>query len=156
MEEYRSPQLSQRELNSLLQARVIYVATVRKNDTQSKAAPLWFTTTCAGRILLQSGPDTWHVRRIRRGSPVIVWVGNKRGVAFIAKAEIIDDPKLVGQIIKDFPRKYLMAWLGLHRPSKSSFQRGTRVAIQISPVHMLPPGFSSQPGAPAPSIADFR
>src|SRR5262249_32932341 len=143
-------QFSQHELNALTQARVIYLATVRKDSTQSTAAPIWFTITSDRRILIQSGPDSWQAKRIRRGSPVLVWIGSRRGLAFIGRAELTADPLVVDQIIEDYPKKYLMARLGLHRPSKSSFEQGERLAIRITPVQALPRGFSSQPGAPAP------
>ena len=146
-------QFSQLELNALAKARVIYVATIRKDSTQSKAAPIWFTITSERGILTQSGPNSWQARRIRRGSPVIVWIGRRRGPAFIGKAEITDEPLFIDQIINDYPKKYLMARLGLHRPSKRSFERGERLAINITPLQALPQGFSSQPGAPAPNLA---
>jgi hypothetical protein len=149
-------EFSQREFDILAQTRIIYVATIRKDGTQSKAAPVWFTIRPDRRILIQSGPHSWQTRRIRRGSPVLVWIGKRRGAAFIGKAELTDDQMIVEQIIKDYPKKYLMARLGLHRPTKSSFARGERVAIQITPVQVLPQGFSSQPGAAAPNLAGMR
>lgn len=153
MEDNKPPRFSQHELEALARARVIYVATVRKDGTQSSAAPIWFTITAEHRILIQSGPDSWQTKRIRRGSPVIVWIGRRRGLALIGRAELTRDPTVVEQIIKDYPKKYLMARLGLHRPSKSSFERGERLAIKITPIQALPQGFSSQPGAPAPNCA---
>jgi Pyridoxamine 5'-phosphate oxidase len=145
----RSRQFS--EIDEFVQARVVYIATVRKDGTQSKAAPLWFTITHERTILVQSGPDSWHTRRIRRGSPVLVWMG-RNGPAFIGRAQLTDNPIVIDQIIKDYPRKYLMARLGWHRPGRTSFARGERVAIMISLLHALPRGFRSQPGAPAPAL----
>ncbi|MBV8770774.1 MAG: pyridoxamine 5'-phosphate oxidase family protein [Deltaproteobacteria bacterium] len=153
MDENRSSQCSQRELDALLHARVIYLATVRKDGNQSKAARLWFTTTSDRTILIQSGHGAWHTQRIRRGSPVIVWIGSLRGFAFIGTAELSDDPRVIEQIVKDFRRKYLMARLGFHRPTTSSFERGDRLAIKVTLCRVLPDGFMSQPGAPAPSVA---
>ena len=153
MEESRPSGFSRRELDALAHARVIYVATVRKDGTQSRAAPIWFTITSDRRIVIQSGPNAWQTRRIRRGSPVIVWIGRRRGLAFIGRAELTGDPMVVEQIVKDYPKKYLMARLGFHRPTKSSFERGERLAIMITPLEALPQGFSSQPGAPAPNLA---
>jgi general stress protein 26 len=153
MEDSRPVEFFQREFDTLAQTRIIYVATVRKDGTQSKATPVWFTIRPDHRILIQSGPNSWQTKRIRRGSPVLVWIGRRRGAAFIGKAELTDDQMVVEQIIKDYPKKYLMARLGLHRPTKSSFARGERVAVQITPIQVLPQGFSSQPGAPAPNLA---
>ena len=141
------------ELEGVLRARFIYLGTLRKDGTQSAAAPLWFTITPEHSILIQTGPNTWHTRRIRRGSPVIVWVGSRRGPAFVGHAELTDDPSAVEQIIHDYPRKYLLARLGLHRPTNLSFERGDRVAIKITPLQLLPRGFKSQPGKPEPTGA---
>jgi hypothetical protein len=153
MEESRPTPLSPRELDALAQARVIYLATVRKDGTQSRAAPMWFTVTPPGEILIQSGPQSWHSRRIRRGSPVIVWIGRQRRIAFIGKAEPTDDPLMVAQIISDYPKKYWMARFGWHRPGQASFEKRERLAIKIIAIERLPVGFSSQPGALVPSIA---
>jgi hypothetical protein len=112
---------------------------------------MWFTLAPDGRILVQSGPNSWHTRRIRRGSPVLVWIGRWR-LAFVGTAEITDDPMVVERIIKDYPKKYWMARLGLHRPTKSSFDQGERLAIRITPVHSLPEDFSSRPGNPLPNL----
>jgi hypothetical protein len=155
MEHNRQPQFLA-EFDKLIRVRRIYLATVRKDGTQSKAAPLWFTTTPERTILIQSGPDSWHTKRIRAGSPVIVWVGRQRGLAFVGRAELSDHPLIVEQIIKDYPRKYLMARLGLHRPTKLSFARRERLAIQITPLEVLPRGFRSQPGAPVPKLANAK
>jgi len=154
MEDTKPYPFSHHEHDVLLQARVIYIATVREDGTQSHAAPIWFTLTPERRILIQSGPDSWHTRRVRRGSAVIMWFGKRRALAFIGKAEVSTDPMVIDQIIKDYPRKYLIARLGWHRPTKSSFERGARVAIKITPIQALPHGFRSQPGVPAPKFAD--
>jgi hypothetical protein len=152
MQELGPTQFLQSQLAALARARLIYVATVRKDATQSRAVPIWFILTRQGIILIQSGPNSWQTKRIRRGSPVIVWIGRRCGRAFIGRAELTGDPMVVEQIIKDYPKKYLMARLGLHRPTQSSFERGERVAIKIAPVQALPPGFRSQPGASAPKL----
>jgi hypothetical protein len=145
-------QASQRDLEALSKASVIYVATVRKDGNQSTAAPVWFTVTPNRLVLIQSAPTTWKVKRIRRGSPVLVWIGKRNGPAFIGRAELTDDTAVVHQIVEDYPRRYLMARLGLHRPTLEDFAEGRRRAIRITPAHDLPDGFLSQPGTPAPSL----
>jgi hypothetical protein len=149
-------QASRRDLGALANASVIYVATVRKDGNQSTAAPVWFTVRTDRDILIQTGPATWKAKRIRRGSPVIVWIGKRTGPAFIGRAQITRDPAVVNQIVADYPKKYLMARLGLHRPTPQNFDQGERVAIEITPTRDLPDGFSSQPGTPAPSLEGQR
>ena len=145
-------QVSQRDINALSTASVLYIATVRKDGNQSTPAPVWFTVAPDHLVLIQTQPTTWKAKRIRRGSPVIVWIGKTKGPAFIGKAEITSDPAVPRQIVEDYPKRYLMARLGLHKPTQEMFDKGQILAIRITPVRDLPDGFASQPGTPAPSI----
>src|SRR6266700_2881972 len=61
---------SKRDIDALAKAELIYVATIRKDGNQSTAAPVWFTVTPDHLVLINTGPDTWKAKRIRRGSPV--------------------------------------------------------------------------------------
>ena len=148
----KDTQLSQRDTDALSTAGVLYIATVRKDGNQSTSAPVWFTLAPDQRILIQTQPTTWKAKRIRRGSPVIVWIGRKHGPAFIGKAEITRDPAVPRQIVEDYPKRYLMARFGLNRPTQEMFDKGRVLPIIITPVRDLPEGFASQPGTPAPGI----
>jgi Pyridoxamine 5'-phosphate oxidase len=143
---------SARDMAALKKASLIYIATVRKDGNQSRAAPVWFTVTPDDRILIETGPQTWKARRIRRGSPAIVWIGAAGGPAFIGKAEIVSDPAVQKQIIADYPRKYLLARVGFARPTAEKFSAGKIVSIRITPLQDLPAGFKSAPGTPAPKL----
>jgi hypothetical protein len=145
-------QASQRDLDALSTAGILYIATVRKDGNQSTAAPVWFTVSPNHLVLIQTQPTTWKAKRIRRGSPVIIWIGRKHGPAFIGKAEISSDPAVELQIIEDYPKKYLLARFGFHRPTQEIFDKGGILSIVITPVRDLPESFTSQPGTPAPSI----
>ncbi len=145
-------QVSQRDSDALSKASVLYVATVRKDGNQSTPAPVWFTVAPDHTVLIQTQPTTWKAKRIRRGSPVIVWVGRKNGPAFIGKAEITSDPAVSRQIVEEYPKRYLMARLGIHRPTQEMFDKGQILPIRITPVRDLPEGFASSPGTPAPSM----
>lgn len=145
-------QVSQRDIDALSKASVLYIATVRKDGNQSASAPVWFTVAPDHLVLIQTQPTTWKAKRIRRGSPVIVWIGKKNGPAFIGKAEITSDPAVARQIVEDYPKRYLMARLGLHRPTQEMFGKGRILAIKITLVRDLFEGFPSNPGNPAPSI----
>jgi general stress protein 26 len=145
-------QLSRRDADALSNASRIIVATVRKDGNQSTAAPVWFTTTPDRSILIQTGSTSWKARRIRRGSPVIVWIGKTGGPALIGKAEITSDPAVIKRIAEDYPKKYFLARVGLHRPTAERFAHGQIVAIKIVPVRDLPQGFASAPGTAAPQL----
>jgi hypothetical protein len=144
--------VSQRDIDALSTASILYIATVRKDGNQSTAAPVWFTFSPDHLVLIQTQPTTWKAKRIRRGSPAIVWIGKKHGPAFIGKAEISSDPAVSRRIIEDYPKKYLMVRFGLHKPTQAMFDKGGILSIVITPVRDLPEGFASQPGTPAPSI----
>jgi hypothetical protein len=154
-------QASHRDADALSQAGVIYVATVRKDGSQSKAAPVWFITPSDGLILIQTATTTWKAKRIRRGSPVIVWIGRRGGPAFIGKAEITSDQAVITRdqavitrIVEDYPKKYLLARFGFHKPNQEMFTEGRIVAIKITPVRDLPDGIVSAPGTQAPELGD--
>ena len=145
--------ISQRDAAALSQASLIYIATVRKDGNQSKAAPVWFTPGADNNsILIQTGPDTWKAKRIRRGSPVLIWIGTAIGPAFIGKAEITSDAAIRNKILDDFRKKYFAnRTLGVG-PSQAKFDSGKVIAIKITPVRDLPDGFVSQPATPAPAL----
>lgn len=136
----------------LAKSSLIYIATVRKSGDQSKAVPIWFTTTDDGSVLINTSPNSWKAKRIRRGSPALIWIGKADGPAFIGKAAITNDPKDLDKIVADYPKKYTIAWIGLFRPSRAKYEAGTSVAIKITPMRDLPDGFQSAPGTPAPPL----
>jgi general stress protein 26 len=144
-------EISGRDGQALSTASLIYVATVRKDGNQSKAAPVWFTTSADNNaILIQTGPDSWKAKRIKRGSLVLVWIGSATGPAFIGRAEITSDAAVQNKILDDFRQKYWENRVMGVGPSRAKFDSGDRVAIKIAPVRDLPDGFSSNPGAPPP------
>jgi general stress protein 26 len=145
--------ISPRDHEALAKAELIYIATVRKNGTQSTAAPVWFTFGADNNsLLIQTGPTTWKAKRIRRGSPVLVWIGQANGPAFIGKAEISSDAAIRDKILKDFHEKYWQNRVMGIGPSRARFDSGERIAIQIIPVHDLEDGFTSHPGTPPPPL----
>ena len=53
-------EISQRDQQALSQASLMFIATVRKNGMQSKAAPVWFTIGADNNsILIQTEHTTW-------------------------------------------------------------------------------------------------
>jgi len=145
-------QATTRDIDAFAKASLVYIATVRKDGNQSKAAPVWFTTTPDHVLLINTRPDSWKVKRVKRGSPALVWIGSEDGPAFIGKAEITSEPALQARIIKDYPEKYLTARVGLFKPTQEKYDQGSNVVIKITPVHDLPEHFASQPGTPAPPL----
>jgi general stress protein 26 len=146
-------EISPRDRQALAQAELVFVATIRKNGTQSKAAPVWFTTDAANQaILIETDHNTWKAKRIRRGSPVLIWIGAPRGPAFIGTAEITNDSALIDKILKDYKEKYWQDRMFGWGPSRGVFTSGDELAIKITPVRDLPDGFISAPGTPPPPL----
>jgi hypothetical protein len=143
---------SARDTAALAKATYIYIATVRKDGNQSRAVPVWFITTADNQVLIQTGPTSWKAKRIKRGSPALIWIGERTGPAFIGKAEIVQDKTLQDQVFDQYPKKYLLARAGLFRPSRDKIDSGKIVVIRITPTRDLPDGFQSTPGTPAPTL----
>jgi general stress protein 26 len=145
--------ISARDQQALAKAQLIYIATIRKKGDQSTAAPVWFTTGADNdSILIQTGPTTWKAKRIRRGSPVLVWIGKADGPAFIGKAEITKDAAIQDKILKDYRQKYWRNRVMGVGPSRAKFNSGEVLAIKITPVRDLRDGFTSQPGSAPPPM----
>ena len=143
---------SPRDIEALSKATYIYIATVRKDGSQSRAAPVWFIKTADNEVLLETSPKSWKAKRIKRGSPALVWIGTEKGPAFVGKAEIVQDKALQDQVLEQYPRKYLAARIGFARPSREKIDSGRIVVIRVRPVRDLPDGYVSQPGTPAPPL----
>jgi PPOX class probable F420-dependent enzyme len=145
---------SAHDMNALADASYLYIATVRRDGNQSKAAPVWFIAKPDGEILIDTNTDSWKAKRIGRGSPVLVWIGSRTGTAFIGKADLIHDPAVQHEMIDAIPRKYFLARIGLFGPKRAKFDAGQIVTIRISPARDLPDKFQSQPGTTAPTLDD--
>ena len=143
---------SPRDANALSKGTYIYIATVRKDGNQSRAVPVWFITTADNQVLIETSPTSWKAKRIKRGSPALVWIGERTGPAFIGKAEIVEDKTLQDQVIAEYPKKYMLARIGFARPTRAKLDSGQTVVIRIAPTRDLPEGFQSAPGTPAPSL----
>jgi PPOX class probable F420-dependent enzyme len=143
---------SARDMGALAGASYIYIATVRKDGSQSTAAPVWFVAKPDGEILIDTNSDSWKAKRLRRGSPFLVWIGSRTGPAFIGKAEFVNDRAVQDEMIAAIPKKYWLAWFGLFGPKRERFDSGKVVTIRISPARDLADGFQSQPGTPAPTL----
>lgn len=149
-----SADASSRDVAALAKSSLIYIATVRKDGNQSTAVPVWFITTSGNRVLIETSPTSWKAKRIKRGSPALIWIGERSGPAFIGKAEIVQDTKVQDEVLEQYPKKYMLARIGISRPTRAKLDAGQIVVIRISPVRDLPDGYQSQPGTPAPALDD--
>ncbi len=127
---------------------------MRKDGNQSKAAPVWFTTTPDHVLLINTRPDSWKAKRIKRGSPAMIWIGSEDGPAFIGKAEITSDPALQARIITDYPEKYLTARVGLFKPSQEKYDKGNERGDQNHAGARFAGAFCLAAGDPGPTPAN--
>ena len=129
--------LSEAVQAQLRTAKEIYLATRRADGQWGKAAPVWFIYD-GQAVYLTTAPTSYKARRIKRGSPVRVWVGSTEGPAFTGKAEIIEDLELVERMGSAYSQKYWLAWLGLFRPRAARVAAGKTLAVKVMPVDDTP------------------
>ncbi len=117
---------------ALRTAKEIYLATRRPSGKLSSVAPVWFMYE-GGAIYFATDPHSYKARRIRRGSPVEVWVGSKTGLHFTARAELLEDAGLAERMGKHYKQKYWIAWLGFFKPSGARVAAGKIVIVKLTP-----------------------
>ena len=110
----------------------IYVATRRVNGEWSTPAPVWFMYD-GEAVYLTTAPTSHKAHRIRRGSPVRVWVGKKDGPLFEGEAHFVKDQAVVERMAEAYSRKYWLAWLGLFRPRSGRVATGKTLVVKITP-----------------------
>jgi len=116
---------------ALKKAKEIYLATRRPSGELSSVAPVWFMYE-GGAIYFATDPHSHKARRIRRGSPVEVWVGSKTGLHFRARAELLEDGDLAERMGKHYKQKYWIAWLGFFKPSRARVAAGKIVIVKLT------------------------
>jgi hypothetical protein len=79
---------------------------------------------------------SWKDKRIRRDSPVIVWIGGAQRSSFVGRAEITKDAAVVDKILTNYPKKYTMN--ALVGPSRENFESGDRIALGSRRVKDMP------------------
>jgi len=117
---------------ALEQSQYLYVATKRKDGSESSRAPIWFMID-GDAIYFTTGPDTHKAKRISRGSPVFVWVGAKDGPHFVGKGEILRDPAVAAKMAPAYDKKYWISWVGFFRPRPERVRDGKTVIVKVTP-----------------------
>jgi PPOX class probable F420-dependent enzyme len=118
--------------NALRTSKQIYVATKRADGTRSKIVPVWFMYD-GDAIYFATGPNSYKAKRIRRGSPLLVWVGSSDGPHFEGRAELSSDPELAARMAPVYKKKYWIAWMGLFVPDPERVRSGKTVIVKVSP-----------------------
>ena len=117
---------------ALESASYIYVATRRANGAQSKAVPVWFTFD-GDAIWFTTGPESHKVKRIARGSPLLVWVWRADGPHFVGHADLVRDPAVAARMAPLYDAKYWISRLGFFRPRPERVRAGKTVIVRVIP-----------------------
>ena len=113
--------------------KLISVATKRANGDWSRPAPVWFAYEDE-RVYFITAPTSFKARRIRKGSPVLVWLDEKQEPAFSGETQIVTDPVILDRINAAYKKKYWMAWLTYWAmPLAGRIQAGNMVAVRVTP-----------------------
>ena len=117
---------------ALRTSKQLYVATKRKDGTQSSVAPIWFMFD-GDAVYFTTTPGTHKAKRIAAGSPVLAWVGAENGPHFVGKGEIVRDPAVAEKMAPVYDQKYWISWLGFFRPRPDRVRDGKTVIVKVTP-----------------------
>ncbi len=117
---------------ALHSSKEIYVATKRANGTLSKVVPVWFMLD-GDAIYFTTLASSYKAKRIKKGSPLYVWVGSADGPQFVGSAELSHDPELAARMAPVYAKKYWIAWLGLFKPNPERVRSGKTVIVKVRP-----------------------
>ena len=121
------------DVGSALQtAKQLYVATQRKDGSQSTVAPVWFMYDGTA-VYFTTAPGSHKATRIAAGSPVLCWVGSASGPHFVGRAEIIRDPEVAAKMAPAYDQKYWISWLGFFRPRPDRVRDGKTLIVKVTP-----------------------
>jgi hypothetical protein len=120
-------------VEALKTSKNLYVATKRKDGTQSSVAPIWFMYD-GEAVYFTTVPDSHKATRIAAGSPVLVWVGAENGPHFVGKGEIVRDPAVAEKMAPVYDQKYWISWVGFFRPRPDRVRDGKTVIVRVTPV----------------------
>ena len=117
---------------ALKTSKNLYVATKRKDGSQSSRAPIWFMYD-GNAVYFSTAPDSYKAKRIAKGSPLYVWVGAENGPHFVGKAELVRDPAVAAMMAPAYDQKYWISWIGFFRPRPDRVRDGKTVIVKVTP-----------------------
>jgi hypothetical protein len=119
-------------VTALRSSKEIYVATKRHDGTISKVVPVWFMFD-GDAVYFATLPGSHKAKRIKKGSPLYVWVGSADGPHFVGPAELVTDPAVAERMAPVYAQKYWIAWLGLFKPNPERVRTGKTVIVKVRP-----------------------
>ncbi len=138
---YAADDLNDSVKTALNTQKLISVATQRANGEWGRAAPIWFMYD-GEAVYFITAPKSYKARRIRKGSPVQVWLnekGEKTGPVFTGKTQIMTDTATLDRINAAYKSKYWAAWLTYWAmPLAGRVEAGKMIAVQVMPAVSSP------------------
>jgi PPOX class probable F420-dependent enzyme len=119
-------------VEALKTSKNLYVATKRKDGSESKKVPIWFMYD-GDAVYFTTAPESYKAKRIAKGSPLLVWVGAENGPHFVGKAEIVRDPEVAARMAPVYDQKYWISWVGFFRPRPDRVRDGKTVIVKVTP-----------------------
>ncbi len=116
-------------------AQNLYVATRRKDGSESSRVPIWFMRD-GDTVYFTTAPGSHKATRIAKGSPLLVWIGAADGPHFVGKAEILAPEAAADAAAKMAPaydKKYWISWLGFFRPRPERARSGKTLVVRVTP-----------------------
>jgi general stress protein 26 len=130
---YAAGDLGDSVKTALSTQKLISVATQRANGEWGRAAPIWFMYDGEAAYFI-TAPKSYKARRIRKGSPVQVWLDEKIEPAFIGETQIVTDTAVLDRINAAYKRKYWAAWFTYWAmPLAGRVEAGKMVAVRVAP-----------------------
>jgi len=118
---------------ALRTAKNLYVATERKDGSQSEISPIWFMFD-GEAVYFTTVPSSYKAKRTQLGRPLHVWVGSKDGPHFTGRGEVLTDPALAERMAPVYDDKYWISWLGFFRPRAERVRAGKTVIVRVTPL----------------------
>ncbi len=98
----------------------------------SKVVPVWFMFD-GDAIYFATLPSSYKAKRIKKGSPLYVWVGRRRRSALRRPGGALTDPEVAARMAPVYAQKYWIAWLGLFKPNPERVRTGKTVIVKVRP-----------------------
>jgi general stress protein 26 len=117
---------------ALRSSKNLYVATTRKDGSQSKVSPIWFMYD-GEAVYFTTVPDSYKAKRVREGRPLHIWVGAEDGPYFVGKGELVTDPAVAERMAPVYDQKYWISWIGFFRPRPDRVRDGKTMIVRVVP-----------------------
>jgi general stress protein 26 len=127
----RAGELPAAVTQALRSSSYIYIATERSDGALSSIKPVWFYYEGGDELFFTTAPSSWKARRIARGSPLHIWVGDKSGPRLLGRAREVTDTEQIDRMGRAYADKYWLAWLGFFKPRSGRVAEGKTKAYLV-------------------------